>query len=113
MTDVIHSEDGLWIANIGCGITRCALLALEPGSKIWLEVEGETVLFERMADVDNLSQRGLVPVGKTALGWTNARKCSDSIMLKIDFVERPVDIGRRAESIYRGNFDQSGLRLAR
>ena len=97
MADVICSDVCLWIRNVGCGLTRRVMLGLEPGAQIWLEVEGEPVLFERMKDgSDGRSTRGLRPVGETAVHWR--RHFGDKpTSLEIDFIERPLDAGRSAE----------------
>ncbi len=50
MADLLCTRDYIPISFIGCGMTRCALLALEPSSRVWLEIEGEPLLFERMPD---------------------------------------------------------------
>ena len=109
MADVIFSEDGLWIADIGCGMMRRALLALETGSRIWLEIEGEAVLFERMADVDGESKLGLKPVGETAALWANAAERASCVMPEVEFIERPADRGKASKNICDEHTDQNGL----
>lgn len=94
MADVICKE------HVGCGVTRCALLALEPGSRIWLEVDGEPILFERMEDgIDGRSTRGLKPVGETADLWLKRYRDEPYSMIELDFIERLVDRGRAADRL--------------
>lgn len=94
MADVICDDVCLWIDHVFCGVTRLALLGLEPGSRIWLRVEDERVLFERMQDgSDGRSTRGLKPVGDNADRWRRVFRDEPGTMIEVEFIERPIDDG--------------------
>ena len=49
---------------------RRVFCSLEPGSRIWLSVDGEPILFERMLSGGNANGTpGLKPRGATAARW--------------------------------------------
>ena len=98
MADLLCTDVCIWISHIGCGFTRRALLGLEPGSRIWLEVEGKPILFERMQDgADGRVTRGLKPVGPSKADWRAIYDEYRGSVVDIHFVERPLDRGRSAE----------------
>lgn len=102
MADVMCNDVCLWINHVFCGVTRAALLGLEPGARIWLEVDGAPILFERMQDgSDGRSTRGLKPVGPTAELWRRRFRDEPGSMVELEFVERPTDLGKAADRVGR------------
>lgn len=88
----------LRISDLWSGPTRRALLGLEPGSRIWLEVDGRPVLFERMRDhPDGRSAPFVVPVGDSVEVWRRLCAEQDPLVMGYDFVERPADAGSSAD----------------
>ncbi len=92
MADAVIMDVCLWIGNVGCGLTRRALLALEPGSRIWLSVDDVPLLFERMQDgLDGRSTHGLKPIGPSKEVWLQRYRTEKVAAVELKFVERPVD----------------------
>ena len=102
MPEVFCNDVCLWVKDVGCRQTRVALLALEPGSKVWLCVEGEPILFERMQDgVNGRSTRGFKPVGPSAAIWRTRFREQEVTLLEFDFIERPLDEGKAGSGYYQ------------
>lgn len=100
MPTAICNDTCLWIANVGCGLTRTALLALEPGARIWLSIEGQLQLFERMRDgADGRSTRGLKPIANSGTVWIDSYAHGITIV-ELEFVERPADEGAASSKYY-------------
>ncbi|MEY2926841.1 MAG: hypothetical protein RL367_1318, partial [Pseudomonadota bacterium] len=99
MAEVFRNDDCLWVDDVGCRQTRVALLALEPGSQIWLSVDETPVLFERMAD--EIGIRGYKPVGENAQFWLNRGPDGRPELLELDFVERPADTDQAGSGYYK------------
>ena len=92
MADLIGDDVCLWVNQVGCRQTRVALLALEPGSRVWLNVEGNPILFERLRDdSDGRSRRGFRPIGDSIATWAMVRRDQRNELLEFDFIERPDD----------------------
>ena len=63
MADVFCNDVCLWVKHVGGRDVRTVLLSLDPGSRIWLSLDGEAVQFERMQDGgDGRSTRGFKPL---------------------------------------------------
>ena len=89
------STDLLCISDIGCGLTRRALLGLEPGSRLWLEIEGVPLLFEHVADgEDGRSTPFLKPIMESAELWMGLCASLPAMAMQFDFIERPADRGK-------------------
>ncbi len=102
MADAFCTDVCLWVKDVGGQDLRVLLLSLEPGSRIWLSVDGEAIQFERMADgEDGRSTRGFKPIGETAVLWKNryldpARRYVE----ELEVVERPSDAGAAGSGFY-------------
>jgi hypothetical protein len=95
MAKVICKDVCLWVKHVGCPQTRVMLLALEPGSQVWLSVAGQPILFERMKDgTDGRSTRRFNPVGETRKLWLQHYEEQKEALLDFEFVERPLDAGK-------------------
>jgi hypothetical protein len=102
MAEVICSDVCLWVKDVGCRQTRVILLALEPGSQVWLSVADEPILFERMKDgTDGRSTRGFKPVGKTGKRWLEFYRDQKSTLLDFEFIERPLDAEKAGSGYYQ------------
>jgi hypothetical protein len=105
MADFYCRGEELLVDHIGGRDLRVMLLALEPGARIWLSLDGDVVQFERLADgSDGVSRREFRAIGETAHLW---RKRLDDPKLayveELEIVERPKDAGGAAFGFYRAN----------
>lgn len=102
MAETLCKDVCLWVKDVGCRQTRVTLLSLEPGSRIWISVEGEPIQFERMADgSDGRSTRGFRPVGLTADRWLRRYRESRGELVEIELTERPLDEGKAGSGYYQ------------
>lgn len=76
----------LWISDIPSGPDRRMLQSLTPGSQIWIDVEGQPVLIERMkTGKDGRPTLGLKPVGPSARGWLDHYKAGGHVEVEMDW----------------------------
>lgn len=103
MSDGFCEDACLWVKHLGGRDIRTMLLSLEPGSRIWLSLDGDAVLFERMQDgSDGRSTRGFKPIGPTALVWLSKYVPGESIYIEeIEVIERPADSGTAVSGFYQ------------
>lgn len=102
MAEVFCSDVCLWVRDVGCRETRVALLALEPESRVWLEVEGEPILFERMRDgSDGRSTRGFKPAGEAGKRWLKRYREERGALIEFEFIERPLDEDKAGSGYWR------------
>lgn len=98
MPELYISRTCIPISHIGCGLTRRFLLGLEPGSRIWLKVENEALLFERMQDEpDGQVIRGLKVVEPSIDAWQRLCREHGGSVVELTATERPLDDARSAE----------------
>ena len=103
MADAFCRDVCLWAKHVGGRDIRTILLSLEPGSRIWLSLDGEPVQFERMQDhADGRSTRGFKPVGSTASVWLDKYVPGQSTYIEeIEVMERPADLGAAVSGFYQ------------
>ena len=103
MADLVCTDICLWVKHVGCRQLRIVLLSLDPGSKIWLSLDGDAVQFERMQNsTDGSSTRGFKPVGETALLWLDRFKQGQTTYIQeVEIIERPLDTDAAGEGFYR------------
>ncbi len=103
MADLFCNDVCLWVKHIGSRQLRVILLSLEPGSKVWLSLDGDAVQFERMQDgADGRSTLGFRPVGDTASLWLDRFKQGKSTYIEeVEIIERPVDAGAAGKGFYQ------------
>ena len=106
MADLFCNDVCLWVKNVGGADVRTILLSLEPGSRIWLSLDGEAAQFERMQDgSDGRSTRGFKPIGPTAKIWkARYRPEQPTYIEEVEIIERPQDRGTTGSGFY---FDQT------
>ena len=86
MTTVFCRDVCLWIADIPSGPDRRMLLGMTPGSRIWIDIDKQPVLFERMkTGSDGRPTNGMKPVGGTARGWLDRFKAGESVEVEMDW----------------------------
>ena len=105
MADVFCNDVCLWVKHVGGRDLRTVLLSLDPGSRIWLSLDGKAVQFERMLDgADGRSTRGFKPVGPTAAVWLDKYKPGQSAYIEeVEVIERPLDKDGAGTGFYLSN----------
>ena len=103
MADATCNDVCLWVKHVGGRDIRTILLSLEPGSQIWLSIDGDAVQFERMQDgADGRSTRGFKPIGSTASAWLDKYVPGQSTYIEeIEVIERPSDAGAAGSGFYQ------------
>lgn len=103
MADATCKDVCLWVKHVGGRDIRTILLSLEPGSQIWLSIDGDAVQFERMQDgADGRSTRGFKPIGTTASVWLSKYEPGKSTYIEeIEVIERPADLGAAGSGFYQ------------
>jgi hypothetical protein len=103
MSDLICCGALLSVDEVGGREMRTMLLSLEPGSRIWLSLDGEVIQFEREPDdPDGRSNRLYRAIGETAHLWLDrVRIASTAYVEELEIVARPQDESASGFGFYR------------
>jgi hypothetical protein len=103
MADLYCRTEHLLVDDVGGHDIRLTLLSLEPGSRIWLSLDGDEIQFERLSDADDGgSRKEFLPVGGTEVLWRRRLVEPElSYVEELQIIERPRDRNEAGFGFYR------------